>query len=326
MYRKARKIHKSNPYTIVHCRSHLTALVGLRLKQRLGVKLLFDMRSFYPDERVDGRLWPQTNPIYKLIYKYFKSREVELFNNCDALVVLTHKAAQLIPNFDNVAISPDKITIIPCCADLDYFHPKSINKDVQQNIKAQLNIKDGQFIISYLGSIGSWYMIDEMLQLFKVIKSVRPESLFLFITPNSKEEIHSLAKANGVDTADVRCIFGEREKLPSILSLSDVGLFFILPTFSKKASSPTKHAELMGLGIPVICNAGVGDLDKIITETKTGYLVEELNETNYKKCALRIDDLQSIDKSMIMDHALKLFSLQSGVDKYNEIYHQILKN
>jgi len=43
--------------------------------------------------------------------------------------------------------------------------------------------------------------------------------------------------------------------------LSNASLFFIKPVWSKKASSPTKLAELMGLGIPVFSNSGVGDVD-----------------------------------------------------------------
>ena len=222
-----------------------------------------------------------------------------------------------------IKIDPEIIKHIPCCADLNHFNKKNINKNTQEELKKQLNIKDNQFIISYLGSIGTWYMINEMLQLFKVIKSLRPNSLFLFITPHSEAEINAITKKNGVNINDIRCVFGERKNLPSLLSLSDVSLFFILPTFSKKASSPTKHAELMGLGIPVICNSNVGDLDEIINKTKTGYIISNLNNKEYINCSKALNEVKNIDRNLIRDTAESLFSLDLGVESYDNIYQSI---
>jgi hypothetical protein len=52
------------------------------------------------------------------------------------------------------------------------------------------------------------------------------------------------------------------------ISLFDTSIFFIRPTYSKKASSPTKQGEIMAMGIPLICNYGVGDTDEIVKKCK----------------------------------------------------------
>ena len=39
---------------IVHCRSYIGSLIGLVVKRRTGARLIFDMRGFWADERVDG--------------------------------------------------------------------------------------------------------------------------------------------------------------------------------------------------------------------------------------------------------------------------------
>ena len=33
------------------------------------------MRGFWPDERVEGGLWNLQNPLYKLVYNYFKKKK-----------------------------------------------------------------------------------------------------------------------------------------------------------------------------------------------------------------------------------------------------------
>ena len=39
-------------------------------------------------------------------------------------------------------------------------------------------------VLAYLGSLGSWYMLDEMLDFFKVYASHHADARFLFITPD----------------------------------------------------------------------------------------------------------------------------------------------
>ena len=59
------RLHKSHSYDIVHCRSYITALTGLKLKRKFNVKFIFDMRGFWADERVDGELWYFKNTVYQ---------------------------------------------------------------------------------------------------------------------------------------------------------------------------------------------------------------------------------------------------------------------
>ena len=67
--------HTLAPFDIVHCRSYIAALTGAYLKRRFGVKFLFDMRGFWADERVDGKVWSLTNPLFKRVYGFFKRKE-----------------------------------------------------------------------------------------------------------------------------------------------------------------------------------------------------------------------------------------------------------
>ncbi len=62
-------MQQANPFLLVHCRSYITALVGLWMKKKFGVKVIFDMRGFWADERVDGGLWDLKNPLFKFVYK-----------------------------------------------------------------------------------------------------------------------------------------------------------------------------------------------------------------------------------------------------------------
>jgi len=41
------------------------------------------------------------------------------------------------------------------------------------------------------------------------------------------------------------------------------------------SSSPTKKGEIMSMGIPVICNTGIGDTDDIANKYDADYIVHK---------------------------------------------------
>jgi glycosyltransferase involved in cell wall biosynthesis len=115
-----------------------------------------------------------------------------------------------------------------------------------------------------------------------------------------------------------------RAELPKYLMACQISMFFILNTYSKKASSPTKHAELMGLGIPVIANAGVGDTEKIISESGTGLIVDLSAKPDPEKIYAQIDQLLKLDRAFIRNIGKNIFSLDIGVERYRSIYSKLI--
>ncbi|MDP9230923.1 MAG: glycosyltransferase [Bacteroidota bacterium] len=108
------------------------------------------------------------------------------------------------------------------------------------------------------------------------------------------------------------------------MALTNISIFLIKNSFSKIASSPTKHAELMGMGIPVICN-GIGDTGEIIRSTKTGFVVDDFSEHSFQQAIDKIIELEKIDKAYIRHCATQIFALTIGVQRYLSVYNDIMK-
>jgi hypothetical protein len=163
-----------------------------------------------------------------------------------------------------------------------------------------------------------------MLEFFSRVKLKKPNAVFVFFTPSEPNIILSKLEKYGIKNEDIRIRFIDRIDLPRYLLVSSISIFFIKNTFSKKASSPTKHAELMGLGIPVISNFGVGDLDLIINTTKTGQLIDMNEVTSIDKVINSIDDLVAIDRDYIRKRGKEIYSLTKGSLSYDGIYSNII--
>jgi len=321
MKRLAHKLHKKHPFKIVHCRSYIAALVGLGMKKKYGTKFLFDMRGFWANERIDGKIWKLSNPIFKRVYDYFKKKEIQFFKQADYTISLTYNGKKEIESWKEFGEHTPQIEVIPCCVDLELFNPENINETDQTNLRETLHIAPSDSILGYVGSIGTWYMLSEMLDYFKLLKATKPSTKFLFVTGENPSTILNKAQEKEIKLEDIIITSCRHNEVPLNISLFDHSIFFIRPTYSKKASSPTKQGEIMAMGIPLICNARVGDTDLVVEKYQAGQVLTDLTDAAY---------LQSFEtelnfiKSKTIEGAREFYGLEEGVRRYLSVYEKLL--
>lgn len=306
---KARTLHKQKNFAFVHCRSYIAALVGEHLKKKFGLPFIFDMRGFWANERVDGGLWNLKNPLFKTVYTYFKRKEKDFLQKANAIISLTHNAKNEIESWHLPA--PVPIQVIPCCADLAHF--KSSESHPKQN----------RFVLSYLGSLGTWYMLREMLDFFVELRKVYADAHFLFITPDSPDLIYKESDALEIPRSCFTIQRGERSEVPTLLKQSTVSIFFVKPAYSKKASSPTKMGEILAMGIPLIANTGIGDTDWLFEQYTCGALVKSFSQASYQETINALPALLNISPTLLRETAVAYFGLEEGVKRYAEVYSKM---
>lgn len=322
--RKSMQLHAKEKFDMVHTRPGVPALIGLWMKKGTGIKFLNDIREFYADSRVDGGMWDLKNFFYKKIYQYFKQKENEAIEKSDGIVCLTYAAEKIITLWPQYK-KEIPLKVIPCSVDMNLFDPETIDNIQKLNLKKELKINDDDFVISYLGSIGSWYLIDEMMQFFKVINDKLPAAKFLFISPDEHETISYFAKKSGLPENKLIVTKAKRSEVPTLLSFSKFSVFFIKPCYSKQSSSPTKHGEIMAMGIPLITNSGVGDVSDIVEKYHAGIVLKDLNEEEFISVANLMSRGVSFDKKTIRNGGTEYYNLDNAIEKYHEIYQNILE-
>lgn len=323
MYRAAAKLHAEKKICIVHCRSYIAALAGERLKKNFGTKFIFDMRGFWADERVEAGIWNLSSPLFKTVYNYFKKKEKDFFANADYTISLTHAGEKEIHSWKGLEKIP--VAVIPCCADFEIFSPEKINLQLLGELKKKFSIAENDFVLSYLGSVSTWYRLEEMFRFFQFIQKKKENAKFLFITNDSKNVILSAAERCGVEKENVIITSAVREEVPTYLALSQLSVFFYKDGFSRSATSPTKQAEVMGMGIPHVCNTGVGDVEMIVKESGAGYAVKKFGAEEFER-AFSFISAMKINAEEIRNAAIKYYSLEGGIEKYNSVYETLLKD
>jgi glycosyltransferase involved in cell wall biosynthesis len=317
---QASRLCKMTSFDIIHGRSYLVASIGLYLKKHYQTKLLFDMRIFYADDKVDTHVWKTGNPFYRMIYLYFKNKEQKLFSLSDYIVTKTETSKNILIQDYHVQ---NPVSVIPSCVDFNLFNRESVTIEEQDAIRKQLGITKDDFIISYIGSLGNCYMLNEMMNFVSELIKVKPQTKFLVITPDSEDIVIASAKKYGVDLQKIIVDFVMRSQMPLYISIMDVSIFFIRPVFSKKASSPKKMGEVLSLGIPIITNKGVGDVNAIVKDGTFGLLIEDFSTKSYQQVISQLDNLLKTTPALCSDTAKSYFSLEKGADEYARIYEHL---
>jgi glycosyltransferase involved in cell wall biosynthesis len=318
----AARLHRTYRFDLVHCRSYVTALAGLRLKRAAGVRFIFDMRGFWPDEKVEGGTWNLGIPIFRWVYRYFKKKESQFVAEADAIVSLTNAGRRVIETWASYGTRRPPIAVIPCAAEFDVFTVGS--REARTRARAELGIAPDEFVVAYLGSLGTWYLLGEMLDWFSVLRDRRERCRLLLVTPDSPAPLFAEAAKRGIKHADLSIVSATRERVPFYLSATDVGLFFIRPTPSKQASSPTKLGEYLAMGIPVVTNAGVGDVDDVVSALGAGIVIPSFSEAAYVKSIEQLEAITALDPQMLRSRAREVLDLSAGVEAYAGLYRALL--
>jgi len=305
---------------LVHARSHIPATIAWRLKQRFGVKMIFDLRGLMADEYVDAGHWRKDSVRYQLT----KGAERRALTAADGVVTLTERIWPTISEWGALRNRKVAHEVVPCCADLAIFR---FDEAARNRVRLELGLND-QFVIVYSGSIDGWYLTEEMADFFVVLKNQNQRTHFLWLTTTRHERIKSIMRNRRITETAYTVIAATPRDVPSYLSAADAGLAFIKPCFSKLASSPTKYAEYLGCGLPLIINAGVGDSDDLILEHGAGVLAEGFGASDYLQAAIEIkefvDDARHT-RSRAREVAEQLFDLRKvGVRRYARLYESLL--
>tara|TARA_Y100000590_G_scaffold76655_1_gene84841 strand:+ start:370 stop:1560 length:1191 start_codon:yes stop_codon:yes gene_type:complete len=293
---------------IVHVRSYIPAIMIYFLKKFMNFKLIFDMRGFWADEKIDRVGWRKKD----LKYKFFKFFEKKILYNSDEIICLTLDSS-LILKKKYPFIYDKNISIIPTCADENYFKPIIQTK------------KNKILTFGYLGSTEYAYNIDKILMLFSSFLKIDNNLQLLIFNKNLNNILVERIKKFNLPNNKIIVNFYDKENLNIAINKIDVGLFFANENYSIKASFPTKIAELLLSGKPILCNNINNDVKNLISKNKIG-LIHNFNNLNYYDLLKKVKYIayKKNISNKCRSIAMKKLSLNYGLSIYNKIYKEII--
>jgi glycosyltransferase involved in cell wall biosynthesis len=276
------------------------------------------MRGFWADEKIDGGHWRTGSRLYRLTKRF----ERRFFESADAIVSLTHAGVAAFPSLGYGIADSVPVEVIPTCTDLARFTPG--RKDPA--LAASLGLA-GSRVIGVSGTTTNWYLRKPMLECLALLVREIDNAKVLMVTRDDRAGLEADAIAAGIPADRLVITTAPYDRMPDVMRLMDIGLFFIKVCFSKKGSCATKLAEFLATGVPVIINDGVGDSGTIVAEARAGIVLPEATVDALRAALPAVRALLTDREAAARCRAAacRHFDVEAGTRAYRQLYERVLR-
>ena len=276
-----------------HCRGDLAA-VATHLSSRRPY--LWDVRGLWIDQKiVIGSI--NTNPVI-----IWLARRLERIaaKNAAAISTLTEAVYPILKKRHPFLSQPH--SVIATCTDLEKFY---FNAKLPATKKLLLS-----------GVFNNYYDIPATRAF---ISSFRESEALKVTWCHGKE-----APKNVLNVGEDEIKVMKQSEMQSEIAASSFGLAICKQDIGDSLTGvmPTKVAEFLAVGRPVIVSKGVGDLEELLLTTRTGVVIEStMGSAVSELLSLLLDkDTPRRCRALAEQH----FSMASAIEKYDSIFRKLI--
>lgn len=307
----ALRVVRRDRVRLVHARSYLPGAIAWAVSRLTGAPFVFDMRGFLGDEYVEAGLWNAGD----VRYRGLRVAERALLRGATEIVVLTEAAARRLrtePRYRPL-VGDKRVSVIPCAVDLERFHPH--------------HVRAAAPTLVYSGSLGMWYLLDEMLRVYAYAREMVPGLRLRVLNRDERTIVHDALVRAGLEGAPVEVRGASYDEMPGLLAEAHAAIALLKQVSSKSGSSPIKVAEYLACGLPVIVNEGLGDTDELVRRYGAGHVVRAYDDDDLRGAARAL--VRLLDDERARENARRLaeevFDVRRGVDLYASIYGRAIR-
>ena len=168
---------------------------------------------------------------------------------------------------DNFGFRPDRVTVVPTCVDTGIFR---YDRALRLSGREKLGLSD-RFVIVYSGGVQGWQGGNSVVDAFSAVKRSVPSAHFLVLT-HGIEQMTAFIRQAGIPESDCTVLRVDHDEMPGFLMCGDIGLMIREQNPVNRVASPTKFAEYLSAGLPVLASPGIGDTEAIVEENRVGFI------------------------------------------------------
>jgi glycosyltransferase involved in cell wall biosynthesis len=197
-------------------------------------------------------------------------RRVEFFvlRNADSIVCVSTAHAQEIRD----RLGSDRQTyIVPCFASEDAF---DCDRFVKEDLRSTLGVSPDEVVFVYSGIVPARYDEYNPIYLFSHLEDLSGRRLIVLA---AFSEVSSLVDGQVPSSIrdKVTVVSVPRHEVPMYLCACDIGILLRKSSIVNRVASPTKFAEYLLCGLPVVITENVGDASDLVRRERIGIVVPE---------------------------------------------------
>lgn len=270
---------------LIHAQNYYSTFIALFLKFITSVKVIFDFHGLVPEEY----RFLQKEKASSAVIKFLKLMEHLCIFYSDKIICVSYKLKEeLHRRYPSMLIKTD---VMPSFVNTEIFL-----YDEQKDLYVRSNLLlNNNLVVTYVGNLLEWTELDEIIDIWRMISTIDKSARFIVITQSNPEQIWPILYPHGFSQKQFVIFKCTHDDVPAYLSASDIGLVIRPNTIFNRISSPTKVAEYLACGVPVLISPEVGDWSDFIEQHEIGMILDckGRNEDKY----IKIENYLSLLKS-----------------------------
>ena len=294
-YRQALKLHKGGRFDVIHCHDLDTLWIGLRLKRKLKVPLVYDAHEIY-GYMVSGSV---RRPLVRMIFWL----EKRLVRKVDRIINVCEPQRRY---FETITDRP--VTMIMNCKPLQ-------GREYQTPDNEELTVL-------YIGILYAARALRMLVQVAKELSGVR-----CLIGGTGHPAYVAALEEECAEASDVTFLgrVPMDQVIPMTVKADVVFCMFDPADPSNQIGMPNKLFEAMACGRPIVCTKGVYSGE--VTEQEEAGLAVEYNEEALREAIIRLRDDPGLRERLgrnALKAAMREYNWERQEEKLLKLYDSLL--
>lgn len=286
------------------------------LKWLPKAKFIFEARGAGNEERIHTSKGKKETLKMKIKIFFSETNEKLIMKRSNKVICVSKALKSYFLN--KFKLNEEKFSVFPGAADSELFF---YNEGLRNDVRKELDLDSSDILIVYSGRLEMiWEIPDEIFDFFRNLLTKDHRFKLLLITPDV-----DLANEMIGDYKFENVTYVKKVELPEVnryLNAADVGLLLREDIPMNNVASPTKFAEYLMAGLPVLISSSIHDFAIDIHKTGYGVVVSSLNEISQEGFEQLLNSL-NIDKKEIAIWGKHNLSKGAFIDKYVKILKEI---
>ena len=235
----------------------------MRLRSFLKLKVCFDGRGAIAAEWNEYQVVP-LQEWKNSIHTWEKS----VVLNADFRIAVSEELVKYWN--ERYGYSENKHVVIPCTLNTS-FRPEILKQEEIENARKKMKFNADDIILVYSGSTAGWQSFDLLQGFLQKIINNNKNIKVLFLSEKDKN-VDQL-KTEFPDK--IFQTFVKHSEVSGILKSCDIGILIREKSVTNQVASPTKFAEYLSAGLPVIISEGIGDYTSFVKQNDCGWVLDE---------------------------------------------------
>lgn len=247
--------------TAIIARNVIAANMALKVRSNSPVKkVCFDGRGAIAAE------WKEYDvTVVESWKREIDDLEGRAVNETDFRIAVTEKLVDYWT--EKYGYTKGEHVVIPCTLNND-FSPSVVNEEEKNKMRAALGMADNDIVLVYSGSISGWQSFPTVYKYLAPFLRKSKANKILFL---SKEE-ENITRLEHEFPGQIIRKWVKHQEVPGLLSACDMGILIREQSITNRVAAPTKFAEYLSAGLPVIISENIGDYSSFVKGNDCGII------------------------------------------------------